>query len=140
MIDRYAVPISVNMLFARDGLLLFGRRVNTGFEDGRLALPGGWLEAGESLGQACVREAAEELGLELVVSELETVHVQHVLAMSAHIRLFFPVLAWHGEPRNAEPDKCSELVWARVPADLTGQDLSVLMAMSVGLAYSTWPG
>jgi hypothetical protein len=46
-----------------DGQVLFGRRQNTGFEDGAWHLPSGHLEAGESVVAALVREAKEEIGI-----------------------------------------------------------------------------
>ena len=50
------------LLLNSDGEVLFGRRQNTGFEDGAWHVPSGHLEAGESVVQALIREAKEEIG------------------------------------------------------------------------------
>jgi 8-oxo-dGTP diphosphatase len=49
------------LLIDRNGQALFGRRQNTGFEDGTWHVPAGHLEAGESVVQALIREAKEEV-------------------------------------------------------------------------------
>ena len=49
--------------------LLIGRK-KRGFGQGKHVMPGGKLEAGESLEEACVREVAEETGLVISAEDL----------------------------------------------------------------------
>lgn len=50
--------------------VLLGRKKH-GLGEGRLVAPGGKLEAGESPAAACVREVAEEVGLDVDRADLE---------------------------------------------------------------------
>lgn len=45
--------------------ILLALRKNTGYRDGKYELPGGHVEEGEDLMQAMVREAKEELMIEV---------------------------------------------------------------------------
>ncbi|GAA3203018.1 NUDIX hydrolase [Nonomuraea helvata] len=89
--------------------VLLGRRKGTGFGDGLWHLPSGHLEAGESVTEAAVREAREELGVVIDPADLAFAHVMH--RAPERVGLFFATRKWTGEPCNAEPDKCSELAW-----------------------------
>lgn len=56
-------------LIWREGRLLIARRPEKGLLGGLWEFPGGKQESGESLEQTAVREAAEELGVEIEVAE-----------------------------------------------------------------------
>jgi ADP-ribose pyrophosphatase YjhB (NUDIX family) len=109
-----AIP-SVYLIIARHGQILLSRRMNTGYEDGSYGLVSGHVEAGESLRQAIVREAKEEIGLELnpEAVELALTMSRYAPASSPPERLdfFMRIDQWSGEPVNAEPHKCSDLSW-----------------------------
>ena len=101
-------------LILRDGpRILLGLRRNTGFADGLYHLPAGHLEPDETIGAGAAREAREELGIVIDLADLELVHTMH--HRSGRLAFFFEVLAWSGEIRNAEPDKCERLDW--LPSD-----------------------
>jgi 8-oxo-dGTP diphosphatase len=59
--------ITVDAIVVRDGKLLLVRRGHPPFE-GMHALPGGFVEAGETVEQAVVREVMEETGLQTTVA------------------------------------------------------------------------
>jgi ADP-ribose pyrophosphatase YjhB (NUDIX family) len=61
--------VGVGVLVVEDGRLLLVRRAMAP-EQGRWALPGGWLDAGEDPAAVAVREAEEETGLEVAVDGL----------------------------------------------------------------------
>lgn len=94
------------------------RRANTGWADGKLAIPGGHLHAGETGSQGAVRELEEELGISIGQERL-------VLFSTANVRTnfefvnqqFYAELKDGEEPVNAEPEKSTELVWCD-PRDL----------------------
>lgn len=90
-------------------MLLSRRRGSYG--DGMWHLPSGKLDAGESLLEAAIREAWEEIGVRIDAADLRHVHTLHAVAPGVEPRLgvFFEALAWRGEPENREPEKCSEL-------------------------------
>jgi 8-oxo-dGTP pyrophosphatase MutT (NUDIX family) len=67
--DRYRTAVA--LLVVRDGLLLVGSKpVEKAFVPGRLYLPGGKLEEGETPSQAARRELFEETGLTVETLEL----------------------------------------------------------------------
>lgn len=79
------------LLFNRDGQVLFGRRRNTGFEDGAYHLPSGHLEAGESVVQALLREAKEEVGVTIYEESVEFAHIMHNSSGGGRAAFFFTV-------------------------------------------------
>ncbi len=108
------------LLLQRDRVLLL-RRCNTGYEDGKLSVVAGHVEPGESVTQAALRETREEVGLTLSAAALRVVGVMHRHSDDDRVDFFLACrLDDGGEPRNREPEKCSELVWsdiAELPAD-----------------------
>ena len=109
---RHKVIGDVHLLLADDqGRVLFGRRANTGYEDGAYHLPSGHLEAGESLIAALVREAKEEIGVTIDPAHVEFVHVMHNSSSGGRVAFFFRVQQWEGEPTNMELDKCDDLAY-----------------------------
>lgn len=99
------------LLLNADGQILFGRRQNTGYEDGAYHLPSGHLEAGEPVIAALIREAKEEVGVTLAPEHVEFSHVMHNSSSGGRVAFFFTVRQWEGTPENREPEKCSELRW-----------------------------
>ncbi|MEU7890230.1 NUDIX domain-containing protein [Microbispora bryophytorum] len=94
------------------GKVLLGRRRGTGYADGEWQImPSGHLEEGESVVDTAVREAREELGVE--VDDCEVVHVMHHrnAGGTARIGIFLVARSITGTPVNAEPHKCAELAW-----------------------------
>ena len=62
--DRYRTIVDVYVLLRRpDGMILLLERSGTGYADGQLCPPSGYLEAGESVVQGAIREAREETGV-----------------------------------------------------------------------------
>jgi len=108
---RRGIPTGVHLLFERDGQVLLMRRTGTGFFDGLYSLPGGHLEAGESIRQAACREALEELAIITEPARLETIGVIHRLSDTNRIDFFVRAMGWQGAPRLNEPDKCDHLAW-----------------------------
>ncbi|MFD4401137.1 NUDIX domain-containing protein [Nocardia sp. NPDC058499] len=109
---RHKVIGDVHLLLTDgQGRVLFGRRANTGYEDGAYHLPSGHLEAGESVVAALVREAKEEIGVTINPGAVGFAHVMHNSSSGGRVAFFFQVERWEGEPANIEPDKCDDLVW-----------------------------
>jgi 8-oxo-dGTP diphosphatase len=107
-------PVAVHVLLLRGEEVLLLRRFNTGFEDGKLSVVAGHVERGETLTQAAIRETREEVGLELSRHQLRVVGVMHRRSEEERVDFFLSYPIDREEPRNREPDKCSELVWARL--------------------------
>jgi ADP-ribose pyrophosphatase YjhB (NUDIX family) len=62
---------------------------------------------------AVIREAREEIAMELDREDLEMVTAIHCRNPEGQARVgfFFRARRWRGEPRNAEPHNCSQIAW-----------------------------
>lgn len=131
----------VHLLLLDGGKLLFGLRFNTGFEDGAYHLPSGHLEAGESVVQALIREAKEEVGVTIAPEDVEFSHVMHNSSGGGRAAFFFSVRRWEGAPENREPEKCSELRWfplSDLPDHLIDYCRSALSRIAIGQPFSVY--
>ena len=113
---RARFPVTVHLLFLRGDEILIARRRNTGYRDGEYSVPAGHLDGGETVVSAGIREAREEVGLDLNASDLEFAGVMHRLEDDERVDFFLLVRAWSGEPVNNEPEKCDDLRWVNVAA------------------------
>lgn len=111
--QQHGIPTGVHVVCERAGEVLLMRRAGTGFFDGLYSLPGGHVEAGESICAAAVRELREETGLSTAAAELEWLGVVHRRSDTNRIDFFVRAACWTGEPRICEPDKCDRLEWHR---------------------------
>lgn len=139
---RMAVPAVYLLLSNQHREILLMRRCNTGYMDGMLALPSGHVEGDELPSRAMIREAKEEINVTILPCDM---HIAHICYRPAHdttgnrVDFYFRATYWQGEVTNAEPDKCSELIWAkpgRLPADVIPHIRQVIGYIERRLAYS----
>ena len=104
---------AVYMLVQQDGKLLFVLRSNTGFMDGYYCLPGGRVEPGEAYLAAAIREAKEEVDVDVQPEDARQVYLQQRYhdPQNIWVDVFFAADKWSGTPVNALPDEHSEMVW-----------------------------
>jgi 8-oxo-dGTP diphosphatase len=108
--------LDVFLLLTRQDHVLLALRQGTGFADGQWNLPSGKAEAGESAVAAVIREAREEIGIQLTEDEVNfaaTVHCRNS-DTDSRVGLFFQANARQsplGAPYNAEPHKCAKIAW-----------------------------
>ena len=131
----YPVAVHVFLLRGQDVLLL--RRLNTGYEDGKLSVVAGHVEAGETVTQAAIREAREEVGVELSRDRLQVVSVMHRRSGDERVDFFLSYRLGAERPRNVERDKCSELVWAPVSKP-PGDTIPYVRAALENFATGRW--
>lgn len=108
---RAKFPVTVHLLFFRENQILLLRRFNTGFEDGNYSVPAGHLDGGETVRMAAIREASEEIGIQIEIEDITFATVMHRKSNDERVDFFVHVKAWEGEPFNAEPEKCDDLRW-----------------------------
>ena len=120
-------------------------RQNTGHQDGNYALPAGHIEAGdgESATRAMQREAGEEIGIRLELTDLQPMHVQQRRdGPYIYFDVYFLAQRWQGQPSNCEPDKCGDLRWMNLdelPTNFVPYTRLVLQDYwPNGIAYSQW--
>lgn len=138
---RHRRIVDVHLILRRHGGILMLRRANTGYGDGHLHQPSGHLERNESVVDGVIREANEEVGVVVEPSALRCVHVMHRAdpAGDDRIGFFFEADGWSGEPRNVEPDKCSELVWvdpSALPEDTIAYPAEGIACCERGVFFS----
>jgi 8-oxo-dGTP diphosphatase len=104
-------PATVHMFFIRSDKILLSRRYQTGYMDGYYSVPAGHLDGNEPVSLAAVREAHEELGLRLDPHHIVFAGVFHRHEGDERVDFFVHVREWTGEPVNAEPGKCDQLLW-----------------------------
>lgn len=135
---RAGVIVDLHIIISDGPRVLMGLRQNTGFADGMYHLPAGHLEDGETFVDGTIREAREELGIEIGLANLNLVHVMH---HSGRLGLFFAVDQWSGTLTNREPDKCKKLEWLTrdgLPANTVDYARAALRAIERGETISTF--
>ncbi|WP_330231730.1 NUDIX domain-containing protein [Nocardia sp. NBC_00508] len=139
--QRHKVTGDVHLLLRRGNEVLFGERQNTGFEDGAWHLPSGHLEAGESIIEALIREADEEIGVAIEAKDVHFSHIMHNSSSGGRMAFFFTVRSWQGEPTNREPDKCSGLEWFAadaLPDHMIGYCRAAMEDIAEGKSFSIY--
>lgn len=112
--DRFRVKFAVYLILRDDDKVLLSKRSNTGWKDGWYGVVAGHVQGGEPAELAMVREAREEVGIDIDVRVLKHVYTVHRLGNGLddeYVDLFFECREWSGDIVNAEPEKCDELAW-----------------------------
>lgn len=138
--DRFVVVPAAYVFLLRPGAsgeeVLLQLRRNTGYMDDHwAAAAAGHVERGETAYDAALREAREELDVDVEDLRFElTMHrTAHALPIDERVDFFFTARRWSGEPRVVEPDKCAELRWCPL-TDLDGLPGPVVPHERVALA------
>lgn len=113
MKERNKFPISVQLLLEKENKILLMKRKNTGYEDGKYSLPGGHLQANEEIRKALIREAKEEIGIQIELQDIELYKVlnRKVNEGQEYVDFVFKTKHWTGNITNEEQDKCEEIKW-----------------------------
>ncbi len=146
MSERFKMPVFTAVILKKGDEVCLLRRANAKLHDGFYAIAGGGVDGGESVIQATIREAQEELGVNLDLKNLSMVHVLHVRTEigNEYINFFMEVSAWSGEPSIMEPEKCNDVSWfslARLPEKIMPMHKHVFEMIAAGVLYSEygWP-
>lgn len=138
--DSASPYIASFVILRRDNKIAMILRKNTGWMDGYFGLPSGKVEWGEPFSLAVIREAKEEVGVE--ISDTNQVHAMHRHSEDSDwVDVYFEVSSWIGEPYNAEPEKSEELRWLDInnlPDNVVPSQRSALEAIAKGEHYSEY--
>lgn len=143
MKERYQTKVAVFLILTRNNNteILLQKRYNTGYMDNLYDMScSGHLEHGESLSEATVREAKEELGININEKNLKLVSVIHAYN-DDYLNIFFETNIYEGVPEIKEPDKCSDLHWFNIdnlPEDTIPRIKNVLKNLKIGINYDDY--
>lgn len=133
---KHVVLPAVNVFIVKDNQVLLGRRANTGWMDGYLCAPGGHIEEGESPTTAMLREIQEELGADVKSNDLDFLCIAaRKTSPMEYASYEFLIENANYEFENAEPDKCSELVWVDInnlPSDVIDDFRQIIQEAILG--------
>ncbi len=111
MSSHFRLVSAVHLFLLRGDQILLLRRYQTGYEDGNYSVVAGHLEGNETVVAAAVREAREEIGIEIAPIDMRVVGVMHRRSTDERVDWFVACERWSGEIRNAEPAKCDDQRW-----------------------------
>ncbi|MDK7049589.1 NUDIX hydrolase [Aerococcus sanguinicola] len=120
--------------------VLLQHRANTKMLPQQWDLISGHVEAAESVRQAIVREAKEEIGIELDVDDLDFVLLSHnrINRDTTYYNIFFTSQRFQGQPHILEPEKHDALDWFPLddlPSPLVKDRKLALEALRTGQTY-----
>jgi mutator protein MutT len=135
-----AIPAAYVFL-EKNGEVLIARRCNTGYQDGNYQVPAGHVEMGELPSEALIREAKEEIGIDISPGDLTLVHVSYRPKhdnTDNRVDFFFRATTWSGEVTNMEPNKCDDLRWVsydKLPTNVTPHVKDAIECVQKGVFY-----
>lgn len=139
----FKIPAYVGIILKKDNHVLLVKRTNTDWASGYWNFPGGLLEENETLINAAIREAQEEIGVTLNANNMKLVQVLHVRKSERNSKNIFGFgfLAekWHGTPVNNEPHRHSEIGWFdlnKLPEKITEHALAAIDGLKKNRIYS----
>lgn len=142
MKERYKSPIAVYIIL-RDynKRILLMRRKNTGFHDGLWSLPSGHVEKNESIQTAIIREAKEEINIRIIKKNLKLKYIIHRKStIDTYIDCFFECNIWKNNIKNNEPQKCSDIMWAKIeelPINTVPYVKNAILSQNKEIIFST---
>ena len=143
MEERYKSMIVVDLMLTRKNEksgrteVLLALRKNTGSHDGEYELPGGHVESGEDLMQAMIREAKEELNIDICRNDLKIIYILHNYR-SDRINFILTAEKYQGTLSIGEPDKCERIEWFaldKLPENTTKKVKNSLKEICLNIFY-----
>lgn len=121
--------------------ILLQRRQNTKLWPRFLALPAGHIDVGENAYDAVIREAREELGIRISISNIIDTFVvnRRNKSLLPYYDVYFEINGYRGEIKICEPEKCSELVWcdiSNLPEDMIDFEIEAIRNNQNGIKFS----
>jgi 8-oxo-dGTP pyrophosphatase MutT (NUDIX family) len=139
MRGRIGASVNAYLVLRRGDEVLLHLRQNTGYSDGMWSLIAGHVEDTESATLGMIREAKEEIGIDIKPEDLQVVHIIHRQSNRLNIDIFFSCSSWQGTPENCEPDKCKSLEFfplTALPHNTVPHNVAALNALAEGRFYS----
>ncbi len=145
MEERYSSKLVTDLMLTRKNTkngeteVLLALRKNTGYRDGEYELPGGHVDAGEDLMHAMIREAKEELTIDIKPEDLKIVHILHHYN-GDRINFILTTDKYEGTLAIGEKDQCEKLEWFSVnnlPTNIIPKIKKSIEEINEGIFYSS---
>ena len=140
--DREKFLSSIYLIIKNDeGKILLQRREGTKLWLGYLALPAGHIDVGENAYDALIREAKEELDIDISIDNIIDTFVvnRRNKSLLPYYDIYFEIGKYNGTIKINEPNKCSELVWTdldKLPNDMIDFEKVAIYNNLNGLKFS----
>ena len=113
---------AIHIIIMDNNKILLQKRKGSKLWPGYYALPAGHIDKGENQYEALIREAKEELNIEI---DLDGITDSYMVLrrnffeidgkkLEPYIDYYFEISKYKGTPIIAEPNKCEELIWADI--------------------------
>ena len=121
--------------------ILLQRRQGTKLWPGFLALPAGHIDEKENAYDAIIREAKEELGIEISINNIIDTFVvnRRNKSLMPYYDIYVEINNYNGNLKINEPEKCSELVWCNInelPKDMIDFEVDAIKKNQQGIKFS----
>ena len=122
--------------------ILLQRRQGTKLWSGFLALPAGHIDEGENCYDAVIREAKEELSINITTNDIKDVFVvnRRNSSLSPYFDVYFEIASYTGKIKINEPEKCSEILWCDInnlPSDMINFEVQAIKNNQNNIKFST---
>ena len=126
------------VILQRGDEVLLQLRQGAGYMDGYWSTAAaGHIEPGEAAEAAAVREASEELGIQIDPKQLQPLCTVHRNQQAgSYVDFFFRTSQWDGVPSLMEPERAAQLSWFpldALPENLVEQEELVLSKLDADL-------
>ena len=137
--ERFKLVPAVYLILKKDDTILLSLRKNTGYSDGLYGLVAGHIDGGETATDGMLREAKEEIGIDIPKDSISLKVTMHRMASEFEgMDLFFVADRWSGEIKNCEPKKCAELTFFplnNLPPNIIPYVKEAILASVEGRSY-----
>jgi ADP-ribose pyrophosphatase YjhB (NUDIX family) len=108
--ERFKIPVGIFIMLRQDDKVLLQLRQNCSFS-GFWGVVGGHLDGNEQVISAAIREAKEEIGVDIHPDDLILKTICHSNKGEEYLQFYFECCKWSGDIKNKEPNKCERLEW-----------------------------
>ena len=107
--EQFKIPAAAHLFLMSGDKILLHLRKNSSFEN-MYGVVAGHLDGNESATDAIIREAKEEVDIDIKREDIKLATISHSNANDTeYIQFFFFCDKWDGEICNVEENKCSGL-------------------------------
>ena len=135
--ERFKIPVGNFIILRQGDNVLLQLRKNCAFS-GYWGFVGGHLDGNEKIISGAIREAKEEVGIDIRPEDLVLKTICHSNKGSEYLLFYFECCKWSGNIENKEPDKCECLQWYpwdNIPTHIYPASTGVVDKINAGVPF-----